>query len=87
MSAALITSSALALVVAGAACLYLASPRQSLSRLRWRKAGLFAAAFLLAAWLVWTIRLESSTAFFATLAALMPLLIALPSLVALKGKK
>lgn len=87
MPAALIHSSAFVLVVAGAACLYLASPRQSLLRLRWRKAGLFAAAFLLAAWLVWRIRLESSTAFFATLAALMPLLIALPSLVALRGRK
>ncbi|TRL35541.1 hypothetical protein FM996_07310 [Methylosinus sporium] len=87
MSAAFLHSSAFALVVAGAACLYLASPRQSLLRLRWRKAGLFAAAFLLAAWMVWRIRLESSTAFFATLAALMPLLIALPSVVALKGRK
>lgn len=87
MPAAIIPSSALALVVAGAACLYLASPRQALLRARWRKAGVFAAAFLLAAWMVWQVRLESSTAFFATLAALMPLLIALPSLVALKGRK
>ena len=76
------------LVVAGAACLYLASPRQALLRVRWRKAGLFAAAFS-------PRRVDGledssaspSTAFFTTLAALMPLLIALPSLVALKGRK
>ncbi|HEY8066913.1 MAG TPA: hypothetical protein VIF40_19640 [Methylosinus sp.] len=44
-------------------------------------------ALLLAAWMIWRIRLESSTAVFTTLAALMPLLIALPSLAALTGRK
>ncbi|CAN2536623.1 hypothetical+protein [Methylocapsa aurea] len=87
MSAALIPSSALTLVLAGAACLYIASPRQSLLRVRWRRAGLLAVALLLAAWMIWRIRLESSTAVFTTLAALMPLLIALPSLAALTGRK
>lgn len=87
MSAALIHSAAFALVLSGAACLYVASPRQSLLRARWRRPGLFAAAFLLAAWTVWRIRLAPATAFFTTLAALMPLLIALPSLAALRGRK
>lgn len=87
MSAASIHSTAFALILAGSACLYLASPRQSLLRVQRRKAGFFAAASLFAAWMVWRIRLESSTAFFATLAASMPLLIALPSLAALKGRK
>ncbi|WP_400771084.1 hypothetical protein [Methylosinus sporium] len=85
--AAFIHSAALALVVAGAACLYVASPRQLLTRARWRRPGLLAAAFLLAAWMVWRIRLESSTAFFTALAALMPLLIAWSSLVGLGGRK
>lgn len=87
MVAPLVHSAALALVVGGAACLYVASPRQSLTRARRWRPGLFAAAFLLAAWMVWRIRLAPGAAFFTTVAALMPLLIALPSLAALRGRK
>ncbi|MBY6240086.1 hypothetical protein [Methylosinus sp. Sm6] len=87
MSAALFHSSALALVLAGSACIYGASPRQSLLRVRRRRAGVFAVALLLAAWMVWRSRLESTTAFFTTLAALMPLLIAWPCLAALRKRK
>jgi hypothetical protein len=87
MSAALIHSAALALLVAGAGCLYVASPRQSLLRARWRRPGLLAAAFLFAAFMVWRLRLAPSTAVFTTLVALMPLLIAWSSLAALRGRK
>jgi hypothetical protein len=87
MSAALIHSAALALVLAGAACLYAASPRQTLLRARRRRPGLFAAVFLFAAWAVWRIDLAPAAAFFTTLATLMALLIALPSLAASRGRK
>lgn len=87
MMMAFIHSAALALVAAGAVCIYVASPRRSSPRGQWRGASLFAAAFLLAAWMVWRLLLEPTTAFFATFAALMPLLIALPGVAALSRRR
>ncbi len=87
MTAVFIHSAALALVAAGAVCIYVASPRRSSPRGQWRGASLFAAAFLLAAWMVWRLLLESTTAFFTTFVALMPMLIALPGVAALSRRR
>lgn len=89
MRDAFIHFAALAFVVAGAACLYLASPRQLLTtRAQRRRPSLFAAAgFLFAAWAAWRLLLEPATAFFTALAALMALLIAFPSLAALLRRR